>query len=248
MKTLAQTNWAEKLEHLHQIAILVAGSQDLDTALQTIVDSARELANAELAALGVPGKPGQPMDYFYVAGLSNSHSMPSMHPPIGRGILSLLLHDGKSIRMPNVRMHPAFKGYPDAHPMLEAFLGVPVQSGGEVIGDLYIANKLDGDEFSEDDQQLIEMLAAHAAVVIQSLHYHEQTRSLALLKQREQLARELQDDILQIMYGVGLLIEGVKMQASEQEAREVTDLKTLLDDAIERLRRHLLGLAPLDKE
>lgn len=243
MDYIQQSDWAQNLEHLYRVATLVTAAHDVDTALQTIIDSAREITGAELGAIGVPGEPGKPMAHFLTSGLPDDAHMPLAHPPIGRGVLSILLHEGKTVRLSNVRQHPYFEGWPAGHPMLDSFLGMPIQFNGEVVGDLYLANKADGEPFSEEDQRLIEMLAAHAAVVIQSLRDRERTQQLAIMREREAIARELQDDVLQAMFGVGLLMGNIDLSEPRQAAHDLQDIRVTFDDAIERLRRHLTELA-----
>ncbi len=245
-RMMAETGWADQLEHLYRVAIAVSDAHDVDSALQLIVDSAREIAGAEMGALGIPGQPGQPMAHFYTSGLPAERKLPIGHPPLGRGVLGLLLEGGQSLRLADVQAHPAFTGYPDAHPGVRSFLGVPIHSRGRTLGDLYLANKRDACEFSETDQRLVEMLAGHAAVVIEGLQYHRQAHRIALLQQREALAAQLQDDVLQTMYGAGLLLHTLNLRDPEQAATDLQNVRALLDTAIERLRQHLTGLTRTD--
>jgi nitrate/nitrite-specific signal transduction histidine kinase len=242
-ESMTETNWTQHLEHLYRIAMIVTAAHDVDEALQTIVDSACELTDAELGALGVPGAPGEPMTHFVVSGLPATSYVPVEHPPIGRGVLSFLLHGGNSVRLDDVKKHPYFEGWPKAHPVLGSFIGTPIQINGHVLGDLYLANKQSGESFTEDDQRLVEMLAAHAAVVLQTLLYHEQSQDLAISRERETIGRELEDDVLQGMYGVGLLLNNLDMNNVERAERDLAAIRETFDDAIERLRAHLLGLA-----
>jgi GAF domain-containing protein len=234
--------WDCKFERVHYAALTVASAQDVDSALQTIVDSARDVVSAELAALGVPEPSGEQLAHFVVSGISENHKEQIGSAPLGRGLLGLLIREGRALRLDDVQDHPAFSGYPDHHPPIRSFLGIPIQSGGQIFGDLYLANKIGGGTFTEEDQNLIEMLAAHAAVVIQSLRYHQQAQTLALLEAREQIARQLQDDVLQAMYGVGLQLGALDLQNPEGAASQVGDIQHLLDGAIRRLRAHLLSL------
>lgn len=231
------------LERVHQAAITVAGAHNVDSALQTIVNLAREIASAEYAALGIPGRDGKPMERFIVSGLSDDAVSEMGHPPTGRGMLGNLLQ-GNSIRLTDVQHHPDYSGYPDSHVEIRSFLGVPVQSNGVSIANLYLANKIGVESFSELDQHLIEMLAAHAATVIQNLRYQEKAREVALFQEREEIVRELQDNVVQAMYGVGLLMDNLDMTDPEQAGELIHDLRMHLDNAIEQLRSHLLSLTP----
>jgi GAF domain-containing protein len=237
-----------RLEHVYRAAVAVAGAHDVESALQIIADSAREVAQAEMAAIGVPGHPGQPMAHFVVAGLPAEVVSRTGRPPMGLGVLGVLLKEGKNVRVRDVREHPAFRGIPAHHPVIRSFLGVPVRAGGEVIGDLYLANRLDGDEFTAEDERLIEMLAAHAAVVIQSLHYHRQAQKMAVLQARQQTARLIEDNVLQAMYGAGLLLGALDLSDPSSAAARIQDVQAQLDSAITSLRKHLLSLTASETE
>lgn len=244
MKT--QSDWAQQLEHLHRVSTMVTSAHDMQSALQTIVDSACEITGAELGALGVPKAPGMPMAHFITSGLPHGTQMPASHPPIGLGVLSVLLEDGGAVRIDDVTQHPYFEGWPKAHPYISSFLGVPIQINGHILGNLYLANKESGEAFTEEDQRLIEMLATHAAVVLQILRYHEKTQELAILNEREVIARQLEDDVLQAMYGVGLLMKHLDLKNTERAGRDLEVIRETFDEAIERLRRHLTDLAEHD--
>jgi len=230
------------LERLYQASLAVAGAHDIDAAMQAIVDAARDLAQAEVSALGVPGPPGQPMAHFYFSGVSDDVVRKLGAPPSGHGMLGLLFSVGKIIRADDILEHPSAVGYPAGHPPVGSFLGIPIRAGGQVIGDLYLGNKIGADGFTEQDERLTEMLATHAAVVIQSLRFQEQAHQLAAMSDRERIARELQDGALQAMYGSGLILRNLDLASPEQAAKQLEEAQAYLESAIDQLRAHLLGL------
>lgn len=237
-------DWAVQLEHLHLAAIAVAGAHDVDEALQQIVDAAREVVGAEMAAIGVPGGPGEPMAHFVVSGLPQHLIERAGHAPMGAGVLGVLLKEGKPIRARDIRQHEKFEGrLPEHHPQMTSFLGVPVMSGGETIGDLYLANKIAEPEFSEVDQRLAEMLAAHAAVSIQTLRYHKKQEEVAVIAAKARLTPKIEDDVLQALYGAGLLLNGLDLSDPAKADAQVRDVQQRLDSAIRHLRGHLLAMA-----
>ncbi len=236
-------DWAHKLELLHQAAIAVAGARDVEDALQKIADAARALLAAEMAAIGVPGEPGEPMAHFVVSGLPREAVERAGHAPMGRGVLGVLLREGKPVRLRRLQEHQAYVGLPPQHPGIDSFLGVPVQIGGEVVGDLYVANKIAEEAFSEEDQQLAEMLAAHAAVSIQTLRYHQKNEEVAVVRARARLAPKIEDDVLQALYGAGLLLGTLDLAQPDQAADQIRDIQGRLDSAIQHLRTHLLDMA-----
>lgn len=234
--------WADKLEHLHRAAVAVAGAHRVEDALQRVVDAAREVVGARLAAIGVPGEPGEPMAHFVVSGVSPEAIEQAGHAPMGHGVLGVLLREGEPVRLSHIADHPAYMGLPDNHPPFTSFLGVPVKGRGEVIGDLYLADKIAEEVFSEEDQRLAEMLAAHAAVVIQTLRYHKKNEEIALVRAKARLAPKIEDDVLQAIYGAGLLLRTLDLSDPGHANDQIEDIAGRLDSAIQGLRRHLLEM------
>ena len=130
---------------------------------------------------------------------------------------------------------------------MDNFLGVPIQGGGETLGNLYLTNKLEGDEFTEADQQLIEMLAAHAAVAIQNARLYSQIERLAIMEERTRIGMDLHDGIIQSIYAVGLTLESSRLALADNP--QETDQLLLqaiegLNDAIRDIRNFILDLRP----
>lgn len=235
--------WAEKLEYLHQAAIAVAGSHNINEALQTIADSARRVIGAEMSAIGVPGSPGEPMAHFVVSGLPPHVVARAGHAPMGKGVLGVLLKQGEPVRLKELETHEAYSGLPGNHPSIRSFLGVPVQSGGEVLGDLYLANKIAEDQFSAEDQALAELLAAHAAVSVQTLRFHKSNEEVAAVRATAQLAPLIEDEVLQAMFGAGLLLSTLDVTDETRAKAQIADIQQRLDEAIRHLRSHLMEMA-----
>ncbi len=149
-----------QLEALSQAAMAIAAELSLDKVLQQIVAAARELAGAEYAALGVPNAEGS-LDVFVYSGLSPETAVHIPHLPKGLGLLGAIIRGKRSIRLPRIEDDPRSVGFPEGHPPMVPFLGVPVLAGDEMLGNLYLANKVGAAEFTSADQELVEMLAAH---------------------------------------------------------------------------------------
>ncbi|HEU5421979.1 MAG TPA: ATP-binding protein, partial [Nitrolancea sp.] len=175
---------ANRLEVVSHSVLAVTSALELDTVLRRIVDLARELAGARYAALGVPGHDGR-LQAFVTSGIDEAEAAAIGPPPRGLGILGLLLAEPKTIRLSDLTRHPASVGFPKGHPAMHSFLGVPIVARGRVVGNLYLTEKLRGQDFSEEDAQLVEMLARHAAVAIENARLYqaveEQERRLGLL-------------------------------------------------------------------
>jgi two-component system sensor histidine kinase DevS len=169
------------------------------------------------------------------------------HLPIGRGLLGLLLREPIPIRIPRLQDDPRFSGFPEQHPVMISFLGVPIISKGKLLGNLYLSDKLGADEFSDQDERLIVMLAAHAAIAIENAHLYARVQRLAVLEERDRIAMDLHDGIIQSIYAVGLTLEYVDLLMEEQPSVARDRLKQSiggLNDVIRDIRNYILDLRP----
>jgi signal transduction histidine kinase len=159
-----------------------------------------------------------------------------------------MLESPDPYRTADIRRDPRFRGWwPSAHPQMRSFLGVPIVARGEVIGSFYLTDKEDSDEFGADDQRLIEMLAAHAAIAIANARLHERSRELSILGERNRLARELHDSVSQKLFSLVLGAESAAtlLERDANGAREqVTRLGNLAQDALTELRGLIFELRP----
>lgn len=154
------------LRALSEAVLAIAAETDLAGVLQMIVDRARELVGARYAALNIPEEGGVKTAQFLVSGLSPAEVEAIGPPPSGRGILGIILTQGVSVRVADVHRDGRFTGYPDGHPPIHSFLGVPIRQGEQVLGDLYFGEKMGSAGFAEADQELAELLAQHAALAM----------------------------------------------------------------------------------
>src|SRR3954465_4795546 len=150
------------LRAVSDAVLAVAAQQSVEDVLQQLVDSARELAGARYAALGTPDGDGG-FSRFLVAGMSDE-LIAAMGPlPRTHGMLGLMLETPEPLRTKDIHTHPRFRGWwPRGHPDMRSFLGVPIVSPDGVIGAFYLTHKQGAEAFSAEDQELIELLAAHA--------------------------------------------------------------------------------------
>lgn len=171
-----------QVEALNQAAIHISRDLDLDAVLQKVADSARELLGAQYCALQV--MPGEGFSTHLVTSGLNPHVREGMGPPPkGLGVLGLVLQRGRPVRVSEISRHPASVGFPPGHPPMGSFLGAPILSRDRMLGQLYLSNKLPAPEFSEEDEQVAEMLANQAAVAIQNAHLYEDARRTGLYLQ-----------------------------------------------------------------
>lgn len=238
------------LEALNRAALAIASELDVDKVLQLIVDSARDLVGAKYAALAVgdwrmPG-PGN-VHRFVISGMTREETKQIDHWPHGRGLLGAVIHEQKPIRLHRIQDDPRSVGFPKGHPPMDAFLGVPIVGAGETLGNLYLTNKVSNLDFTEPDQRLIEMLAAHAAVAIQNARLYSQVERLAILEERTRIGMDLHDGVIQSIYAVGLTLESTRLALPEglEEVSPLLDTAIEgLNDAIRDIRNFILDLRP----
>lgn len=235
-----------QLSALHQAALAITGEVALDKVLQQIVDSARELVGAQYAALGVPNVQGF-LETFVYSGLTRQEAALMPHVPKGLGLLGALIKEQRPIRIPSIDSDPRSIGFPPGHPPMDSFLGVPIVAGGESLGNLYLTNKLALPRFIDEDQEIVEMLAAHAAVAIQNARLYEQVGRLAIVEERTRIGMDLHDGVIQSIYAVGLTLESVRLALIDNptEADQLLERAIYgLNDTIRDIRNFILDLRP----
>ncbi len=184
---LTRQQLEERLIALQQASLQLVGDMSLETLLERIANVACEQAQAQYAALGVQGIDGK-LKQFITVGMSESEIRRIPHPPVGLGMLGALMDTEESIRIPDIHADPRSVGFPKNHPPMIPFLGVPIRLRDDQLGQIYLTNKIGNPEFTPDDEQIIQMLAAYAAVAIHNARLYDE------LKVRDQeLTRRNQD-------------------------------------------------------
>lgn len=176
-----------QLRMLVRAGMILSAKLSLEEVLQRIVNMACKLMSAKYAALGVLGGKGG-LSRFITAGIDESTRQAIGSPPVGKGVLGVLVREGKPLRLKNLTADPRAHGFPPHHPAMHSFLGVPVASKGKVRGNLYVTQKQGAAEFSEEDETLAITLATQAAIALENASlYEELRRSYDELKQSQQL-------------------------------------------------------------
>ena len=165
----------DRLDGLVEAMLMVTSGLELDLTLKTIVETAIDLVDARYGALGVRGQDHELIEFIY-DGIDEQTRKKIGPLPSGRGVLGHLIDEPKPIRLDNILQHPASVGFPPNHPPMRTFLGVPVRIRDEVFGNLYLTEKADGQPFSEDDEVLVEALAAAAGIAISNARLYEESR------------------------------------------------------------------------
>ncbi|GAB1334849.1 hypothetical protein ACE1SV_14390 [Streptomyces sp. E-15] len=232
---------------------LLAMSRHLEVrdVLKTIVASARELLDAQYAALGVPDDHGG-FAQFVVDGVSEEQWRAIGPLPRQHGILAAMLHEARAERLADVREDPRFEGWPAAHPELADFLGLPVKDGEEVIAALFLANKRcprpeGGCGFTEEDEELLGILAQHAAIALTNARLYERSRELTIAEERSRLAHELHDAVSQKLFSLRLTAQAAARLVDRDPARakgELHQVASLAAEAADELRAAVVELRP----
>lgn len=163
----------DPLRSVVDAAIAVTSELSIEAVLQRIVEAAAELTEAQFAALGVIDQSGTGLENFVTTGLDDETIRRIGDLPRGRGILGVLIRDAQPLRLTEIGADPRSVGFPPNHPPMKSFLGVPILLRGVAYGNLYLTEKARSEEFTEEDQELVQMLAAQAAVAIENARLYE---------------------------------------------------------------------------
>jgi signal transduction histidine kinase len=238
-------------EALSDVVLALAAEREVEPVLQRLVHVARELGGARYAALGVPDGEGG-FARFITSGMSDE-LIASMGPlPRQHGLLGAMLESPAPYRTGDVTADPRFRGWwPRGHPLMRSFLGVPMLARGEIIGALYLTDKEGAIAFSAEDERRIVLLAAHAALALDNARLHERSRELTIAEERNRLARELHDSVVQQLFGVTLAAESagsLLARDPDAAAAQLARVQELARGAIAELRSVVSALRPASVE
>jgi GAF domain-containing protein/anti-sigma regulatory factor (Ser/Thr protein kinase) len=205
------------LEALNETARLISSESDFLPLLQKIAESARRLGGSRYAALGVLGE-GERLAHFIQSGLTEDEARRIGDLPSGKGILGVMLREGRPLRLADVGADPRAAGFPAGHPPMRSFMGVPILAEGRILGSLYLTEKLDGATFTDEDERLLMAFAAHAAIALQQARLVEQTRRDATTKAT--LLRELHHRVRNNLASIVGLLSLEQTRAGQRSAEE----------------------------
>lgn len=233
----------QMMDALSRAVAAVTSELSLPRTLQAIVDIARELAGARYAALGVPTDDGT-LRAFITSGMDVAAAGGIGHEPHGRGLLGAILKSDEPIRLDNLRDDPRSAGFCANHPEMTRFLGVPIISRGERLGNLYLTDPLNGGPFSEDDERMIVLLANHAAIAIENARLSEQLQQIAQSRERDRIGMELHDGVIQSVYAVGMKLEILRGQfpMTPEQQQQYQGIIEDLNQIIEDIRLYIRNL------
>ena len=245
---MSPQNALDTMRRLSAAVLAVSRHLATDEVLQTIVATARELIGAEYAALGVPDGAGS-FAQFLVDGVTDEQWAAIGPLPRQHGMLAVMLQDPAPQRLTDIRRDPRFRWWPKAHPEMDAFLGRQIRDGDEILGALFLANKAGG--FTKDDEELLGVLAGHAAIALRHARLYERERELAITRERNRLARELHDAVAQKLFALRLTSQAAADVLDADPARARASLEqvaALAKEAAEELRSVVVELRPAELE
>lgn len=234
----------QRIRVLVESAAAVAGQTDLSSLLRATVTTAIELTGARYGAIGVLGEHGSLVDFIPI-GMDEADVKRISHYPRGTGVLGTITRQGATVRLDEISDHPDSVGFPEHHPEMHSFLGAPVRVGERVFGNLYLAEKAGG--FTAQDETIVELLAVTAGSAVAALRLQERLRRAALQEDRERIARDLHDSIIQDLFAIGLGLQtalGHLDHDAETVRTRIGDAVDRLDETIGSLRRYIFDLRP----
>jgi signal transduction histidine kinase len=235
-----------KLRRVLEATLLIEADLELAAVLRHVVEEARSMTGARYGALGVLDEDKRSFSEFIAVGLSAAEEDAIGSLPTGRGVLGLLIEHPRPIRLVSIGNHPDSVGFPPHHPPMTSFLGVPVKVRDEVYGNLYLADKVGWSEFTLDDAALVEALSLAAGSAIENARLHERVRRSAVVEDRDRVARDLHDTVIQQLFALGLTVQSMIPQSPESQRRQLEDLVAQIDRVIAQVRATIyeLGMGP----
>jgi signal transduction histidine kinase len=230
----------DRFKALTEAAATVVGTAQLENLLGRLVETARATTGAQYAALGVIGEHGTLIEFVH-RGVDEKVAGIIGHLPEGRGVLGTLIRNRATIRLERISDHPDSVGFPEHHPPMETFLGVPVGTTEDVFGNLYLTEKPGG--FTEEDEVVVGALAAIAGAAVETTRLHSRLARLAVIEDRERIGRDLHDSIIQDLFATGLELQGLAVSLDDEKVAEsLNGAVDRIDSTIESLRRIVADL------
>ncbi len=229
---------------LVRAGLVLASELSLPSILQKFVELACDVADARYGALGVLDRDARMIHDFITHGVTEEERRAIGDLPVGKGILGLLITEARPIRLASIQDHPRSVGFPPNHPSMTSFLGVPIKVRGKVHGNLYLTEKRGAAEFTQEDEEAVVTLGAQAGVAIENARIREELQRLAVLEDRERIAQELHDGVIQSLFAVGMALQAAGALTEDPEALRKR-LGAAVDDVdrvIRDLRNYIFGL------
>jgi signal transduction histidine kinase len=241
----------DRAELLIEAGLALASERSLEAVLQRIVELAVDITIARYGAISVLAPDGG-IQEFITEGITVEERAEIGDPPTGHGLLGLLIAEARPLRIAEIAAHPLSVGFPPHHPAMRSLLGAPVLARGKVFGNIYVTEKQGDDEFSIDDERALQVLATQAGVAVENarlyedmIHAQAEVRRLEVLDERERIAKELHDGVIQSLFAVGMSLQGAAALAQDEGITiRIEGAVEDIDGAIRDLRNYIFGLRP----
>ena len=238
----------EELLALHGAGLAISAELSLDTVLKKVVDQARSLVGAKYGAVSVVDRNDR-IEQFITSGISPEDRAAIGPPPVGHGVLGVVLHEGRHLRLDDVRKHPDSKGFPPSHPVMHSLLAVPINCKGPFLGNIYLSEKEGDREFDERDEETLIRFAVQAAVAIDNAYLHAQAADLAIAQERLRIAHEMHDGLAQVLGYVNTKVQAadayLRRGKSEEASAQLRELAVSARQAYTEVREGIVGLRSL---
>jgi signal transduction histidine kinase len=231
-----------KLRRVLEATLLIESNLELPDVLRHVVEEACSMTGARYGALGVLDEERQALSDFITVGLSEEKETSIGERPTGRGVLGLLIADPKALRINEIGGHPDSFGFPPGHPPMTSFLGVPIKVRDEVYGNLYLADKIGWSEFTHDDEELVGALSLSAGIAIENARLHDRVRRSAVYEDRDRVARDLHDTVIQRLFALGLTLQGMAARLPAATAAQLGNAVGEIDRVIAQVRSTIYEL------
>ena len=232
-----------RLSALSDAVMDVARGEDLKTSLKRLIQNAVLITDCTYGALGSITPDGSLEDFTYV-GMSDETADEIDTFPEGKGLLGHLLEVPQPLRVPVISEHPSSVGFPKGHPAMSGFLGVPIRIRDELYGSIYLTQKRNGKSFTEEDEKLVVVLASAAGVAIDSYRGHIAQNQVSVLAERERIARDLHDLVIQRLFASGITLQSVESDPSisNQALEKIRSTLDNLDSTVQQIRTTIFAL------
>lgn len=221
-------------------AASIEGEADLTRVLRTLIAEVKSATGAPYVALGVIGEHSL-LTEFVFEGITEEEAKVIGNPPRGHGVLGTVIRENRTIILDSISEHPDSVGFPDNHPPMESFLGVPVSVGGEAFGNLYLTHKEGG--FTDDDITVVEAMSRIAGAAVRTARLQMRLHRVGIIEDRQRIARDLHDSVIQDLFAVGLGLQQLSAQVTDDRVAEMLDRSIdTLDESVNTLRHYVSDL------
>lgn len=235
----------QELLSLHTAALDVYRELALEVVLQKVVDGACALTDARYGALSLLNDENR-IETFVTSGISAEQRALLGDPPVGHGLLGVVLHEGHRLRLSDIQRDPRSVGFPPHHPPMRSLLAVPVLCSGPFRGNLYLTEKRDAQEFTVDDEESLVRFATTAAIAIDNAYLHRRLHGLAVSEERLRIAHEMHDGLAQVLAYVNtkaqVVREHLKRERIDEAMKHLDQLAAAAREIYSDVREAIIGL------